>query len=489
MRFCYYKLVNDLCKSLVEAVSYILGSGDTSLWSVCTEAVTTIENTLSVNRDSVGSERLFSLCSEIKENISLCEAGNDKGQALIDGLTELIPLCRDELNYRLRVLFVADLGGKWDSMDSVYRSFKERGDCDIDVVIQPIFRQKTDPDGSTRREVICDDYLTPMGIKNIPYQEYDMEKIAPDMTFISQPYESVTIPMFWPENIAKVSRLVYLPYFNAITMDSNISTAYNSLLKMNVQKYSWKIACNSQKMFEYYEKYASEKGRNVVVSGLPKCDYPMKLNKKNTPCPHDWKKIIDGKKVFLWNSHFSPEYQGINILKDGIEFFKMISQIKDIALIWRPHPMTEVVIKVYYHDELHTYKRMMRIAAESKNIIIDKNSTYDCSFVWSDALITDYSSFADQYLLMDKPIIYTSTGNAINTKLKYNTEDGLFDFSKVQWAYSLPDIKNFINDICNENDKFSEARKYLLDNFYPLSDGNAGKRLTDELIKEFENMN
>ena len=482
MRFCYYKLVNDLCKSLVEAVSYILGSGDTSLWSVCTEAVTTIENTLSVNRDTVGSERLFSLCGEIKENVSLCETGNDKGQALIDGLTELIPLCRDELNYRLRVLFVADLGGKWDSMDSVYRAFKERGDCDIDVVIQPIFRQKTDPDGTTRREVICDDYLTPMGIKNIPYQEYDMEKIAPDMTFISQPYESVTIPMFWPENIAKVSRLVYLPYYNATTLDTKISPAFESFFVSNTQKYSWKIACQSEIMKKYYEKYASEKGKNVIVTGLPKWDYPLKLNKSNTPCPEKWRKKIEGKKVFLWNTHFNPSTQGISILDQGIDFLRLFSENKSVALIWRPHPMMETVIKVYYPQKLSSYKKIIKFISDSNNLIIDKNSTYDCSFVWSDALISDDSSIVDLYLLLDKPIILTSSLNQIQTKNKYYTDDGLFDYLKLPWACSMNDIQKYINDVVNGNDISKENREILRNNYYSLADEKCGERVANYLI-------
>lgn len=487
MRFCYYKLVNDLCKSLVEAVSYIFSSGDTSLWSVCNEAVTTIENTISVNKDSVSAERLFSLCSEIRENISLCEAGADKGQALIDGLNELIPLCRDGLKYRLRILFVADLGGKWDSMDSVYHAFKERGDCDIDVVIQPIFREQTGSDGITRKEIICDDYLTPMGIKNIPYQEYDMEKIAPDMTFISQPYESVTIPMFWPENIAKVSRLVYLPYFTALSIKSDITSAFNSFFMLNVQKYSWKIACQSETLKHYYEMYASEKGQNVVVTGLPKCDYPLKLNPKNTPCPQKWKSKLAGRKVFLWNTHFNYTCQGIKIPEQGMDFLKAFSSNKKIALIWRPHPMTEIILKVYYPDKLPLYKRMIKVVTDSENMVIDKNSTYDCSFVWSDALISDFSSLADQYLIMNKPIIYTSHENHMQTKIRYSTDDNLFDFSKTLWACSLNDVLKFISDICNNNDIGISERQYLLENYFPFSDGKTGERLVSLLCSSLIN--
>lgn len=221
--------------------------------------------------------------------------------------------CKNNIEYKLKVLFVAELGGKWDSMDSVYHAFMKRDDCEVDVVIEPVFRQQTGADGITRREVICEDFLTPMGINNIPYQNYDIEKTAPDMTFISQPYESCTIPTFWPENISKVSRLVYLPYYCAITMKKEGFVTFNAFKNMNVQKYSWKIACQSEQMKKYYVEYDSNRGENVLVTGLPKWDYVLQHNKDNTPCPNNWKKKINGRKVFLWNNHYTDKYQGINI--------------------------------------------------------------------------------------------------------------------------------------------------------------------------------
>lgn len=484
MRFCYYKLINDLCSSLKEATEYILQSGDSSLWSVCAEASDTIKNTLSVNESSVKSDKINILLNQLRSEFVSCAEGKPANRNIGSLIDEFSVECRNNIEYKLRVLFVAELGGKWDSMDSVYQAFIKRDDCDVDVVIEPVFRQQTGADGVTRREVICEDFLTPMGIKNIPYQNYDIEKIAPDITFFSQPYESCTIPMFWPENISKFSRLVYLPYFNATTLNKKVSSAFDSFFLLNTQKYAWKIACQSETMKKYYEQYASEKGRNVVVTGLPKWDHPLKLNRENTPCPKEWSKKIKGRKVFLWNTHFNQPTQGIKILEQGMEFLKIFSENKDAALIWRPHPLTETVVKVYYHSKLSAYKKMIRFISDSDNMVIDDNSTYDCSFVWSDALISDFSSLADLYLLLDKPIIYTSPDNHLKTKINYSTDDDLFDFSKTMWACTLNEVKEFVTDVCSNNDIGAENRKYLISNYYKLSDGRAGERLTNTLIND-----
>lgn len=486
MRFCYYKLINDLCASLIEAAGYIFNSGDASLWPMCTEAVNTIEQTLSVNKDSVSSRNIFDICSKLKENIAIYQNGEDNGQEIISNITELVSECKNSISFRLRVLFVADLGGKWDSMDSVYYAFKNRDDCDVDVVIQPIFRQRTAPDGSTISEVICDDYLTPMGIKNIPYREYDMEKIAPDITFISQPYESVTVPMFWPENIAKVSRLVYLPYYMATFYDKEIASAtYETFFKSTTERYAWKIPCQSEAMKKYYEETASNKGSNVIVTGIPKWDYPLKLNKKNTAMPQKWKKKCEGRTVFLWNTHFTSGSRSINLFNQGEELLHIIAKNKKAALIWRPHPMTETVIKVYTPEKIPQYKKILKFIADSDNIVIDKNPTYDCAFVWSDALITEVSSLADQYMLTGKPILYASTLNRVKIRNRYCASATLFDYSKVKWGCSLGDIEKFISSIQSGIDDNKDDRKYILDKYYPFADGNVGERFTEQLIEKF----
>ena len=65
-----------------------------------------------------------------------------------------------------------------------------------------------------------------MGISHIPYFQYDISKELPDMAFISNPYESVTISKFWPENIAKFTRLVYLPYYTDMIINFESSQVH-----------------------------------------------------------------------------------------------------------------------------------------------------------------------------------------------------------------------------------------------------------------------
>lgn len=392
--------------------------------------------------------------------------------------------CQTEKKYKL--LFVADVRGKWDSVASVYKAVIERDDCDVDVVIQPIFRMTKLADGSTRTEVIYEDYLTEQGIKHIPYEKYKMEEELPDITFISQPYESVTVPMFWPENIAKYSKLVYLPYFTALTINSNISSALNSLIHMDIQKQAWRIACQTETMADYYRGMASQGGQNVIVSGLPKWDEVVNPREEFTQCPKEWEQKLAGKKVFIWNTHFTVDNSPSAVLTKGREFLELFSGRKDIALIWRPHPMTPVILKTYTPERYPEYEKLLAFVKESDNMVLDMGASYMPAFVRSDALITDFSSLMEQYLFMDKPILMLVNGSIEAGRTKYHTVDGLFDFTKIPFASTIEEQLVFINSVVEGKDEGREDRKALRKTYFSLADGNCGERFASAVLAEYE---
>lgn len=487
MRLNNYKLINEMCDTLLEALNIVKSTNNPSIIGDCLAFVHAIENNL--KQQQIASNSIFDCIHNISASLQN-HLDVDKAIKLSE---QLKSLCETDIKYQIRVLFVAELGGKWDSMASVYYAMKERDDVIVDVVLQPIFRSVRLTDGTERTDTIYKDYLRPMGIMHIPYTMYDISAIRPDITFISQPYESVTIEMFWPENIAKYSRLVYLPYFSATLMDQKVAPVFHSLFLMDVQKYSWRIPAQSDLMKKHYEQYASRKGENVIVTGLPKWDYIDTLNKQNVPCPAEWMDKICGKTVFLWNTHFNHGdiKSGSEILTEkGKQFLDIFSNHPDIALIWRPHPMTESVIRIYFPQHYSTYLNMKNTVEQSDNMVIDTNETYDSAFVWSDALISDFSSLVEQYLLMNKPILFTFKDDSLCALLKKNYDEfGLIDYSGIPYSTQMEYTKHFIDDILNGNDKGFADRQRIIADFFANKyiNGNCGKYLADLLIEELTN--
>ena len=475
MRYSQYKTINELSESLNEALVYVADTKNYALLEDCLMAMTAISDVL-LNESGKEADKAKCILADMYKILEILDNPEDDIPKLGNLSGDLANECKTNLKYKLRILFVAELGSKWDSMKSVYEAFLERDDCDIDVVLEPIFRATQLPNGETKAEIIYDDWLTPLGINHIPYKQYDMATIQPDITFISQPYESVTVPMFWPENIAKYSKLVYLPYYAAMALNE---TERDSFFNMPIQGCAWRIICQSEKMKECYEKYASRQGENVLVTGLPKWDYPMSLNEENTPCPEEWKEKLAGKKVFLLNTHFNTQ-----LLPLESETFGVINYFlrhKDIALIWRPHPMTETVKKLYHEDQYEILKEIENAVLSSPNIVIDTSTSYAPAFVWSDALITVCSSLISQYLMIDKPIAY----KWFNLNIPDTGE--LFAYDRIPCTGKNELLEEWVNDVIAGNDRYRDDRIYLQEKYYYLAGGNVGFRVMNTILSEFSN--
>ena len=477
-------MINEMIATLREALEYVRSSGDTSMFSVCIQSLQAIINAFGKCaediKDSSVIENLNRLIKILSDNTPDIDMAVAAAKKLSDD-------CRCGLAYKIKVLFVAELGGKWDAMKSVYDECTRREDIQTDIVLQPVFREVKQPDGSIRHEEANADWLTPMGIKHTPYKEYDMKTERPDITFFSQPYEGCTDPMFWPENMSKYTRVVYVPYYTAITMHSS-SPTYYSFMKSPTQMYSWKIICQSDVMKKYYRAESYHRGANVVVTGLPKWDHPMRIEKEKIKALKEWNNKLDGKTVFLWNTHFTAEISGSQIFTPkGIEFLKIFMNDPKIALIWRPHPMMETVISMYFPKEKkELYSEIKHIFAVSENMVIDKHEYYDASFAYSDAMISDRSSLVDQYLFMKKPILILTNQSIEDEKAYLCNDPELCDHSDIAFANTIDMQKEFIYDVAEGKDKYIKAQSGIIKKYFPLADGHCGERVVEVLINELK---
>lgn len=482
LRFSIHKSMLEMCNTLKEAITYMYQSETTDLIDGCLDMLVSINSTLLENDVT---EFDFNIITNISDEFN---SQNVDLQKVYDLVFDLENEIKTNVKYKLKVLFVAEDSSKWDAMASVYENIAKRDDCEVQATIEPYFRATKMPDGTTKSEVVLEDHLSPLGIPTIYWQNYDFEKELPDITFFSQPYESCTSEKFWPMNMAKYTKLVYLPYYTARTINRNIGTAtFHSFFKSDSERYCWKIIAQSEIMKKHYKSFASKKGENVIVTGLPKWDYPMQLTKEKVNCPENWKKKIDGRKVFLFNTHYTEP------LSDPINFetWKKLIDVflknKKAALIWRPHPLTEMVIRVYKSAFWAEYKELKDKIEKSENIIYDDESSYEVSFAYSDALISVNSSLVVQFLLVNKPILLAYNTESISEwKGKLATNDGLFDLTKFPFACELDDKKKFINDIIDEKDEWKEQRQELLDNYLALADGKCGERVVESIIAAFK---
>ncbi|MDW0116945.1 CDP-glycerol glycerophosphotransferase family protein [Sporosarcina thermotolerans] len=488
MRYALHKYIQEMLVTLLEAADYIHNekNNDEVIYNQLLlnskEFLQGIKKVISENHKDTNNQKIFG-------QIKLCEKKvvelliQNKEDRILELTTDLREDIKDltvifekEISAIYHIVFFAELGQKWDSMQSVYEAFSQRSDCEVSVVLTPIFRT-VETNGKIETDFIYEDYLTSLGINFIPYNKYDITKHLPDLVLISNPYESVTLPQFWPENIAKYTKLVYLPYYTTLISD-DASIQVNC--QFPVTKYAWRIIAQSEKVKELHKEFSPKKGSNVLVTGLPKWDEGfLSTTHRNI----EWDSKLKGKKVFLWNTHYNITSNNGTLLEYGTSLIEHFFDRDDISLIWRPHPMTDTIFKLYQPQYLNKWEYMKEIINKSSNIVLDNNASSYMSFNYSDALISDYSSLLAQYLLTEKPIIWVKKNKEeiVSDETQY-----IFPINHLEQATSLREIQDFIDRVKSGVDTTKNKRLQIIQEEMSGADGRIGERVSELLMKNLQ---
>jgi len=460
--------IAQMSRTLLEAAQYLRTAPDGDLRSELLDngrqMLAQIQAALEEHRGDLRSQ------APLKQLEGIKTLWGNGGEALEERLEQFMQELPGQIDYQVRAVFFAELGEKWDAMESVHEYMRDDPRFDPVVVRTPVGRA-VERDGKLKQEIIYKDFLTPMGIPSLDYDEYDIQEDCPELAFISQPYESCTLEQFWPENIAKHTRLVYIPYF----LPSIVLTDYPTVLcQMRVYDVAWKVIGSSQKHYDYYRKYSHHGGANMIVTGMPKLDPIIKMRDQGLPLPAGWEKLRK-KKAFLWNSWFDINVSSMRFFD---EIFSWFQEHEDCALIWRPHPMTETVTKVYYPERYEYLTRCAERVRSAANMVLDKGSSYMPAFIYSDAQISDHSSLMQQYLPMDKPLLW------ISVPILDVTGKEFISTKWMELANNEEEILRFLDHIHAGDDPNAELRKSIYQRDLSLADGHCGERVCQALWRE-----
>lgn len=187
------------------------------------------------------------------------------------------------------------------------------------------------------------------------------------------------------------------------------------------------------------------------------------------------------KKVILWmptfrkgggyNRNDSSKEQKLGIpLIQSIDSYNYINNILkelDILLIIKIHP------KQNLEDlKIGDLSNIIVLTGEKvKTINVDNYKLMKCT----DALISDYSSVAYEYLQLDKPLAYV-LDDMNEYKIGFVVED-IHQLIAGHEIYNIDDMVKFIKDVSEENDIYIEKRKRIRDYIYDYHDGNSCERL------------
>lgn len=473
MRYSLLVYLTKMGRTLLEAADYLFAApADDPVRSELLESGRQMLGQIRAELEQHNRDLRSNWALEALEKIE--KAWGNGGLDLTAALEAFVQRLPDEVCYQVRALFIAGLGSTWDAMESVYEYMRDDPRFDPVVVRTPTGRA-VERDGKREQEIIYQDFLTPMGIPSLGYDEYDIETDCPELAFTNQPYENCTLEQFWPENIAKYTRLVYLPYFLPYLM---LEEHKQALCQLPVFRYAWKVLGASDRHFRFYSRYASNNGGNMLVTGLPKLDPVVKMRDKKISLPKSWSMAVKGRKVFLWNTWYIYPGSSLIYCETIIEWFRSHT---DCALVWRPHPMTDTVTKLYYPPEIYAeLQRCIEMIKELPNAVYDEEPSCNAAFSCSDAQLSDYSSLMCQYLPLDKPLLWIKNSGYIG---EFDRCRGNYFIDPIwmEEAAQADGICQFLERIRNGVDAKAAIRKKVLQRDIPLADGHCGERVCNAL--------
>ncbi len=369
-------------------------------------------------------ERVYQVHQEMTEQ------GMDADKAHKKLRKSLLPAensIRNDIKVRREAVFLPYKASMWDSLESVWRAAEEDPDCDVYVIPIPYYDRK--PDG-TFGQMHYEGEQYPSYVPVTAYETFDFGAHHPDMIFIHNPYDNCNLvtsihPFFYSEKLKKVTdHLIYIPYFvldeRDLADDADIEGMKHYCLTPAVF-HADKVVVQSENMRKVYIKVLTEtfgeesrRGWEEKILGLgsPKIDKAVNTRKEDLDIPDEWLEIIqkpDGtwKKIIFYNTSIGSLLTSKEKMleKMGRVFRAFRENQKEIALLWRPHPLIQATIQSMLPQLWTEYEKMVIRYREEGWGIYDDSADMDRAVALSDAYYGDGSSVARIYKVTGKPVM------------------------------------------------------------------------------------
>jgi hypothetical protein len=386
-----------------------------------------------------------------------------------------------EVKTRWKALFIPYKAAMWTSLESIWQAASNDPNCD--AIVMPIPYYNVDKHGN-KRKLNYEGELFPDYVPIVHYIDYNISEEQPEMIYFHNPYDELNaltrVPeQYYSKNLKQHTKcLVYSPYFTFGRYYPNKSDfQFNTIGTYNADK----IIIQSDSVNQIFEEF-NHPSKCLMTVGSPKIDAIVNMNKKNIELPKQWEDKINGKKVFLLNTHIyyfskSKDYA----IKSHKEILEAFTRRTDCALIWRPHPLMKSTVKSRFDEYIEFIEKMEKTIDESDNCIIDNTLDYTVAFKFSDALISSYSSLINEYMVTGKPVLIYQKKPS-KEAVKNFPVDYLYNYYRYK-----PDLifyDRFIDMVISGEDPLYEGRMEMLKYAFANIDGTAGEKAYEEIVKE-----
>ncbi|WP_090418647.1 hypothetical protein [Pseudobutyrivibrio sp. YE44] len=376
-----------------------------------------------------GLEDFCELLYEVNEDI-LSERGLSADSAKLrlgNGVNKIEESAKSDIEIQTQVVFLPYKASMWDSLETVWKRRSQEPGTQALVIPIPYFDRNED--GSVK-EMHFEGLDYPEDVPVVDFQKFQFEAEHPDEVYIHNPYDDLNIvtsvhPYFYSENIKKwTDKLIYIPYFVLADPDPTDEKTLEHIAGYALSKgvvNADEVIVQSENMKKAYVEVLTRRfgedsretwENKIKGTGSPKIEKLLAMKEQDIPLPDDWQKVImkpDGtkKKIILYNTSLvaflNAEEKMVTKIKDALQVFK--ENKDDVALLWRPHPLTMATLESMMPDLCEDYKAIVEEYKKEGWGIYDDSPDMDRAIIVSDAYYGDGSSLVQLYELLEKPIM------------------------------------------------------------------------------------
>ncbi len=305
----------------------------------------------------------------------------------------------------------------------------------------------------------------------------DLKKdLTPDIIFYTNPYKGLIDDRYYIDKFEDVLT-VYVSYNYGNSRD------YNMFFNLPMHNFVWRNYAETLFHKSYAESHASNRGRNVVVTGYPGIESFITSDYR----PKDiWINKSHNKKRIIWAPHHSIEPVGIVyyscFLKYADFMLSMAHKYRNsIELCFKPHPLLKN--KLYHAWGKEKTEDYYRKWQDGENTFYIEGEYIDL-FMTSDAMIHDSGSFLIEYLYVNKPVMRTYNGEDPTKMYNDFTLNCLDYYYK---AFNEKDIETFIVNVIQEDDSLKSLRTKFVNDVLIPKGGMPSENIINDIIDSIKN--
>lgn len=346
-------------------------------------------------------------CENLYQMGEALKTDSDAGTCaeLSEAIEEQLKLLETGIQEKLRdkkeIVFLPYKAAMWDSLESVWMAADQDPDCDAYVVPIPYYERNSDQSfGKYHYE--GGEY--PEYVPIINYEEFDLDEHHPDAIYIHNPYDEYNTatsvePAFYSRKLKKYTDcLVYIPYYSTsggMAEGQALCSAYLHADYIIMQA-------------EIYRKYfdSALPQEKLVPLGSPKFDRVIRLCNNPPEPPAEWKKKMEGRKVYFYNTSIGGMLADTKSFLLKMEYvFRTFQGRKDACIVWRPHPLLETTFDSLRKNFRPAYDKLKSFFIENEIGIYDDTPDITETIALSDAYIGDSgTSVTSLFGIAGKPL-------------------------------------------------------------------------------------